>query len=181
LIDINLIEECRQGNLDNFRRLVEYTSPIAFRLAFRILGDADDAKDVVQDTMVIIWQKLEKIRSVQGYNTWVYKIVVNKCYDQLRKRKKNPEFIADEKTWSLISNSIFVSPSGELENFETAKIINLLTKRLSPKQKTVFVLADIEQMSSDEIAEITKMSKSGIKANLYHARKTISELLEKHL
>jgi RNA polymerase sigma-70 factor (ECF subfamily) len=181
LIDLKLIEECRGGNLNNFRKLVELTSPLAFSVAFRMLGDEDQAKDVVQETMVTIWQKLKKIRSAEVYKTWIYRIVINKCYDQLRKRKRNPEFIADEKTWKLLSDSICENPSSELENSETARIINLLSDRLSPKQKAVFVLSDIEQMSHDEISAITGISKSGIKANLHYARKSISEMVKKYL
>ena len=181
LIDKNLIEECRGGNFNNFRKIVELTSPFAFTVAFRILGDEDQAKDIVQETMVTIWQKLKKIKSAEGYKTWMYRIVVNKCYDQLRKKKKHPEFTGDEQTWALISNSISEGPSADLENKETAGIISLLTNRLSPKQKTVFILSDIEEMSYDEISEITGMSKSGLKANLHYARKNISEMVEKYL
>jgi RNA polymerase sigma-70 factor, ECF subfamily len=181
LIDIKLIEECRAGNLNNFRKLVELTSPFAFSVAFRILGDEDQAKDVVQETMVTIWQKLKKIRSAEVYKTWIYRIVVNRCYDQLRRRKRNQEFIADEKEWKFISDRVAEEPSSQLENNEMAMIINLMTDRLSPKQKAVFVLSQIEQMSNDEIAEITGISKSGVKSNLYYARKSISEMVEKYL
>jgi RNA polymerase sigma-70 factor (ECF subfamily) len=181
LIDIKLIEECRGGNFNNFRKLVELTSPFTYSVAFRILGDEDQAKDIVQETMVTIWQKIRKIKSAEGYKTWIYRIVVNKCYDQLRKKKRHQEFVADEQTWALISNSISAGPSAELENYETAQIINLLTKKLSPKQKTVFILSEIEEMSGDEISEITGMRKSVIKANLYYARKNISEMVEKYL
>jgi RNA polymerase sigma-70 factor (ECF subfamily) len=107
--------------------------------------------------------------------------VVNKCYDQLRKRKRNPEFVADEQTWALISNRISEGPSADLEYRETAQIINLLTNRLSPKKKAVFILSDLEEMSNDEISEITGMSKSAIKANLHYARKSISDMVEKYL
>jgi RNA polymerase sigma-70 factor (ECF subfamily) len=181
LIDKKLIDECRGGNLNNFRKLVELTSPFAFSVAFRMLGDEDLAKDIVQETLVTIWQKLKKIKSAESYKTWIYRIVVNKCYDQLRKRKRNPEFVADDQTWALISDNIFEGPSADLENKETAKIITLLTGRLSPKQKAVFILSDLEEMSNDEISEITGMSKSGIKANLHYARKNISEMVEKYL
>jgi RNA polymerase sigma-70 factor (ECF subfamily) len=181
LIDLKLIEECRSGNLGNFRKLVELTSPFAFSVAFRMLGDEEQAKDVVQETMVTIWQKLKKIRSAEVYKTWIYRIVVNKCYDQMRRRKRNPEFSADEKTWALISERISDGFSSDLENSELASVILLLTNRLSPKQKAVFVLSDIEQMSNDEISAITGMSKSGIKSNLYYARKSISEMVEKYL
>lgn len=181
LIDIELIEECRRGNLNHFRKLVELTSPFAYSVAFRILSEEDQAKDVVQETMITIWQKLKKIKSAEVYKTWIYRIVVNKCYDQLRKRKRNIEFVVDEKVWASISNRISTGPSADLENRETAQIINLLTNRLSPKQKTVFILSDLEEMTSDEISEITGMSKAGIKANLHYARKSISEMVEKYL
>ena len=181
MIDTKLIEECRSGNLNDFSRLVELTSPFAFSVAFRMLSDEDHAKDIVQETMVSVWKNLKKIKSAEVYKTWIYRIVMNKCYDHLRRKKRNPEFIADEKTWEAISNRIAEGPSEELENGETAKIISILTNKLSPKQKAVFVLSELEELSSDEIAEITGMSKSGIKANLHYARKSISQMIEKYL
>jgi RNA polymerase sigma-70 factor (ECF subfamily) len=181
LIDIRLIEECRGGNFNNFRKLIELTTPFAYSVAFRMLGDEDRAKDVVQETMVTIWQKLHKIKSSEVYKTWIYRIVVNKCYDQMRKLKRIPEFRADETTWNLLSNKMSEGPSATLENGETSKIIGILSERLSSKQKAVFVLSDLEGMSNGEISEITGISKSAVKANLYHARKNISEKLEKFL
>lgn len=181
LIDLKLIEECRGGNLNNFRKLIELTSPFAYSVAFRMLGDDDQAKDVVQEAMVTVWQKLNKIKTAEVYKTWIYRIVVNKCYDQMRKRKRNPEFVADGKTWEIISNKFSEGPSAALEHGETTKIIALLTERLSAKQKAVFVLSDLEGMSNDEISEIAGISKSAVKANLYHARKNISEKIEKYL
>jgi RNA polymerase sigma-70 factor (ECF subfamily) len=181
LIDIELIEECRGGNFNNFRKLVELTSPLAYSVAFRMLGNEDQAKDIVQETMVTIWQKLNKIKSAEGYKSWIYKIVVNKCYDEMRKRKRIPEFVTDELAWKLISNKISEGPSAALEDNETSMVIALLTDKLSPKQKAVFILSDLEEMSNDGISEITGLSKSAIKANLYHARKSISEKIEKYL
>jgi RNA polymerase sigma-70 factor (ECF subfamily) len=99
----------------------------------------------------------------------------------MRKKKRHPEYVADEQTWTLISNSISELPSADLEKEDNARIIKLMTERLSPKQKAVFVLSEIEEMSGDEISEITGMSKSLIKANLHHARKNISDMLEKYL
>jgi len=181
LIDIKLIEECKGGNFNNFRKLVGITSPIAFSVAFRMLGDEDEAKDVVQETMITIWLKLKKIKSTALFKTWMYRIVVNKCYDVLRRRKRNPEIIADDLTWKLISDRVYEEPSAELENKEAALVITLLTNKLSPKQKAVFVLSDLEEISNDEISEITGISKSAVKSNLYYARKNISEMAEKYL
>ena len=160
---------------------MELTSPYAFSLAFRLLGDEDLAKDVVQETMVTIWQKLKNIKSAEVYKTWIYKIVINKCYDKLRHKKRSREFVADEKTWQILSERISQMPSSQMENDETAKIIGMLTDKLSPKQKAIFILSEIEEMTSDEINEVTGISKTVIKANLYHARKSISAMIDKYL
>lgn len=181
LIDLKLIEQCRGGNFNNFRKLVEETSPFAFSVAFRMLGNEDEAKDVVQETMIKIWQSLNKIKSAEVYKTWLYRIVVNKCYDQMRKRKRNPEFVADERTWALISDSVVGVEGLTLENEELSAIIMILTEKLSPRQKAVFVLSDLEGMTNDEVAEITGINKSAVKANLYYARKSLSEKIEKYL
>ena len=68
-----------------------------------------------------------------------------------------------------------------MENRETARIIEFLTEKLSPKQKAVFVLSDLEDMSNEEISDITGMSRTNVKANLYYARKRIGEMIEKYL
>lgn len=181
MIDLQLIEECRGGNFSNFRKLVEATSPFAYSLAFRMLGDDEQAKDVVQETMVTIWQKLKNIRSAEVYKTWIYKVVINKCYDCIRQKKRNQEYRADEKTWLLLSERISQMPSNQLENDQIAQIISLLTDKLSPKQKTIFILSEVEEMTSDEISEITGITKTVIKANLYYARKSISGMIGKYL
>ena len=181
MIDLKLIDQCRGGNFTNFRKLVELTSPFAFSVALRMLGNEDQAKDVVQETLVTIWQKLDRIKSAEVYKTWIYRIVVNKCYDQMRRAKRNPEFSANETTWALISNTISQGPCAELENSEISKIITILTQKLSSKQKAVFVLSDLEGLTNDEVSEITGLSKTAVKANLYHARKSISEKVEKYL
>ena len=181
LIEDEVIEKCRNGSLHDFRRLVELISPFAFSVAFRILADEEQAKDIVQETMITLWKTIKKINSPGSFMTWLYRIVVNKCYDQLRRRKRNPEFTADEKTWVLISNKITENPSSGIEERETAQIINLLTDKLSPKQRAVFVLSDLEEMSNEEVSLITGMSRINVKANLHYARKRIGEMIAKHI
>jgi len=181
LIDRELIEECRNGNFRNFRKVVTIASPFAFSVAYRILGDEDLAKDVVQETMVTIWEKMNRIKSSESFKTWLYRIVVNKCYDQFRMRKRIPEQRADEKTWEMISNNLLSVESSELENSETALIIQMLTQTLSPKQKAVFVLSDLEEMTPEEVSEITGLTRMNVKANLHYARKNISGMIKKYL
>ena len=180
MIEAKLIEECRGGNLNNFRKVVEVATPFAYSVAFRMLGDDAVAKDVVQETMVTVWQKLENIKSPGGFKSWLYRIVINKCYDELRKRKRSHEISLDGKIWKKLSETLFDNESTELENAEMAAIISGLTERLSPKQKAVFILSDLEDMSNEEIAGITGMSRLVVKANLSYARKSIKTMLMKY-
>ena len=181
MIEKELIEECRNGNLRSFRKVVEMTSQMVFTVAHRMLGDEESARDVVQDTMVTVWQKLANIKTAESFRTWVYRIAVNKCYDQLRRRKRQNENRYDDQAWAIISNRILEEGNTELDNAENARIISLLTDKLSPRQKAVFVLSELEDMPADEISKITGMTRSVIKANLYHARKNIESLLQKYL
>ncbi len=181
LIENEVIERCRKGSLQDFKKLIELISPFAFSVAFRILGDEEEAKDLVQETMITLWKTMHKIKSSESFMAWMYRIVVNKCYDELRKRKKNPEFKVDGKAWDGISNKFSENPATSLENSDIANLITLLTARLSPRQKAVFVLSDLEEMSGEEVAAITGMSRTNIKANLHYARKRIAEMIEKHI
>jgi RNA polymerase sigma-70 factor, ECF subfamily len=181
IIEKEVIEKCRTGSLHDFKKLVEVISPFTFAVAFRILADEEEAKDIVQETMITIWKKIDKINSAESFKTWMYRIVVNKCYDQLRRRKRKPESVIDEKAWNIVSNKIAQDPCSGFENREIAQLISLLTEKLSPKQKAVFVLSDIEEMSGEEISLITGLSRTNVKANLHYARKRIAEMIEKHI
>jgi RNA polymerase sigma-70 factor (ECF subfamily) len=179
LIDTELIQECRSGNLANFRKVVEKTSPFIFSVAFRMLGDEEMARDIVQETMITIWQKMHSVKTPETYKAWVYRIAINRCYDILRKAKTKPEIHQDERAWETISNHLADGSISELENEEVASVLSLLTNNLSPRQKTVFILAEVEELPNDEIAQITGMNKQSVKANLYYARKNIENMIKK--
>jgi len=181
MIDKTIIEESAEGNLQSFKKLVLISSPFAFSVAFRMLGNDTKASDIVQESMITVWKTIHKIKSAESYKSWLYRIVINKCYDELRKQKRNPEHTVDEKNWAAISNKIFENPSAELENREMAQVISKLSEKLSPRQKAVFVLSELEEMSNEEISEITSMSKANVKANLHYARKKIADLIENHI
>ena len=178
MIEKAVIEACRNGNLQEFRKIIDKTSPMVYSVAFRMLGDEELARDIVQETMISIWQKIRSIKSPESFRTWVYRVAVNKCYDCLRKRKHDGEVRMDDNAWALLANRLSGEETTELDNSEIALIINTLTDKLSPRQKTVFVLAELEEMTNEEIAAVTGISRTLVKANLYHSRKKMAELLK---
>jgi len=181
LIEKELIDECRNGNLQNFRKIFERTSPMIFSVAFRMLSNEEIARDIVQETMITVWQKINRIKTPESFKIWIYRIAVNKCYDYLRKRKHDSEVRMNEDGWIFLSNHIKDEVTSDLDNQEIGLIINSLTDKLSIKQKTVFVLSELEEMTNEEIQNVTGMSPTTIKANLYHARRKMEGLLEKYM
>lgn len=106
MIEKALIEECRNGNLNNFRDIVELCSPMVFSIAFRIVGDEEEARDIVQETMVKLWQKLPGIKDTEKFRSWMCRITVNNCNDHLRRRKRNNEVRYDDKAWAVLSDHL---------------------------------------------------------------------------
>lgn len=174
-----LIHESAGGNMVSFRKLVEMHQSFVYATAFRLLYNEPDTEEVVQDTFVRVWRNLPRFNREMRFSTWVYKIVVNLCYDRMRSGKVR------KKTVSLNWEDIRLPdpPSGEdIEtsyiNNEQAKIIGYLTDRLSPQQRIVFSLSELEELSVEEISEITGMTPNKIKSNLYCAKQSIRKKLE---
>ena len=174
----NLIGRCKEHDTAAFRQLVETCQPYVFRLAFRLLCDEEDAKDIVQETFIRVWLHLHRYNKKIRFSTWLYKIACNLCYDRLRAMKREP---SNPKT-SVELSDIEVCDEWDTEqlviNRNLKEWITTLTRNLSPKQRLIFTLRDIEELELEEIVKITGMSRAKIKSNLYLARKYIRELLD---
>jgi RNA polymerase sigma-70 factor (ECF subfamily) len=108
------------------------------------------------------------------FTTWMYKIIVNLCYDKLKSEKRSKmlfENMSEEisELKSLSSTDL----EKEFSNKETAMLIKYFSKELSEKQRIIFVLRDIEDFSINEVIEITGMSEASVKTNLFFARQNI--------
>ncbi len=173
-MDVNtLITKSKNGDREAFGLLVVQFRQMVFRLAFRLLCDRGEAEDAVQDTFVKAWLSLKKYDPAYGFSTWIYRIAANVCYDSLRAGRRR----ATDGT--LPAEYLDTAPNAEgmLINEELKQRIISLTEGLSPKQKLVFTLSDLEGLSADEIVAVTGFSPSGIKSNLYLARKHIRNKL----
>lgn len=172
-----LIYLSMQDDAHAFRKLVEAHQSMVYTLAFRLLCNEEDAKDIVQETFIKVWKHLDSFKPELKFSTWLYTIAANQCYDKLKKAKHNftlsldnlnaiSEFISNENIESTVINT------------ELAQIISSLTGGLTPKQKLVFTLRDIEGLEIEEIETITGLSAGKIKSNLYLARQYIRKKIE---
>ncbi|MDR3367195.1 MAG: sigma-70 family RNA polymerase sigma factor [Prevotellaceae bacterium] len=168
-----LVACSKRGDTQAFGKLVAAFQSLAFRLAFRLLCNGEDARDVVQEVFVKAWLQLGRYNPQYRFSTWIYKITCNLCYDKLRAKSRSPEVAG-----ALLSSApLSVASSEQVEaaivNRELKELILYLTERLSPKQKLVFTLSDIEGLEAGEVEEITGLSAGQIKSNLHLARKYI--------
>jgi len=172
----DLIISSKRNDDNAFRKIVEEYQAMVYSLAFRILCNEEEAKDIVQETFIKVWINLSCYKLDKKFSTWVYAIASNLCLDRLRssKHRHQTKFV-DETLNNLIS-------SEDIEqtfiNSELGAIILRLTNELTPKQKIVFTLRYLEELEIEEIVEITHLSPNKIKSNLFLARQAIRKKLE---
>lgn len=173
-----IIEKARNGNKEAFGILVEQHQQYAFTLAFRVVCNEDDARDVVQDSFVKMWKNMKLYNPKNKFTTWMYSIVTNTAIDMLRSIRKMELVNIDDFNEKLTQVSAD-SPETKLNNKEMGQLIKWISDTLPEKQRLVFVLRDLQGMNSDEVGKVLELSATSIKSNLYFARKVIKEKLQK--
>lgn len=171
---IQYIIKAQQGDLSAFNHLIELKKDYIYRLALRVLMDHEHASDVTQEAFIRMWKKLHRFRIGARFNTWIYKIVINLCYDRLKSLKRYRRIFESESS----GNENIAGANNlekEIEDREALSVVQQVVKTLPLKQRLVFVLRDLEDMDIDEIAGTLKISTGAVKSHLYLARKAIRE------
>lgn len=155
----------------DFKTSVLPVSKKLLRFATHFLKDEELARDVVQDVFLKLWQKRETLNEVENIEAFAMRMTRNRCLDVIRSNKVVP---IDEETERRL-NAKTVDVHSKVELSETAQQIGKLIGRLPDLQRNVMQLRDIEQMSYDEIAEITGLQVNAIRVNLSRARKKVRD------
>lgn len=174
-----LVLQSRQNNRQAFRKLVEGHQGMIYSLAFRMLCNEEDAKDIVQETFIRVWNHLQSYKPELKFTTWLFTIATHLCYDRLKGLKRKNGF-QNIDCYSLqhINFQSAENIEAAVIHAELGAIIKKFTNELTPKQKLVFTLRDLEELEVDEIETITGLSAGKIKSNLYLARQFIRRKLE---
>jgi len=179
-LEQDLVLEAKGGDPDAFEKLVRLRRSFVFSLAVRLLYDEEEAKDVVQECFLRVWRHLYNYDPAVRFTTWLYKITVNLCLDRLRTAKRR------KLVFSAGGNDERIRGIPEQQDLERAQtnrelvaIIKGLTAHLPEKQRLVFTLRDLQDLSVDEVVEITGLSRESVKTNLHYARRAIRSLLER--
>ncbi|MEO8188994.1 MAG: RNA polymerase sigma factor [Acidobacteriota bacterium] len=169
----DLLEACRAGDVAAFERLYELHSARMKSIARNLLGHESEAEDAVQEAFLKIYRSAATFRGAATFSTWIYRILVNTCYDQLRKRKRHPE---DPLETSTGEQDAALPPAPAADQPLRLAIEQSLS-RLVPRQRTVFLLSAIEGFSHRQIAGVLDVSEGASRTLLFEARRKLQDLL----
>ena len=173
-----------QGGDENaYIELVNRYKDKLINFIFNYLGDLESSEDVVQETMIKLYQKKHYYKEIAKFSTWLYTIAKNLANTELRKRKQRKttllsQFSKDDKTYELPSND--PEPGQEIQTDIVNKIIRNAVEQLSEKFKIVIVLRDIQGLSYEDISEIINVPIGTVKSRINRARLQLQVEL-KHL
>ena len=180
-----LVKKAINGDNSAFEMLMEKHMGIIYNIALRMAANQDDAEDMTQEIMIKIFRSLSSFKGNSKFSTWIYRVAVNTCLDEL-KRKKNKKHLSldaeisgDDGEGQLEIKDDSPSPEKLAEQNELRDMVAAAVKLLSDEHRAVIVLRDIRGMSYSEIAEILGCSDGTVKSRISRARAQLKMILEK--
>ncbi|HUZ05750.1 MAG TPA: sigma-70 family RNA polymerase sigma factor [Acidobacteriaceae bacterium] len=184
--DILLVEQVKQGDLAAFEQLMKQYDRQIFRIAQHITQNREDAEDIVQDTFLKAFTKIEQFQGNSKFYTWLVRIAVNESLMRLRKRRssKTVSMDADVQTDEGSIPRDFAdwmpNPEQQYRQSELADILRRTVQGLPPGFRAVFALRDIDGLSTEETAEALGLSIPAVKSRLLRARLQLRERLSRY-
>lgn len=168
-----LVQRARAGDHDAFGSLYKAHAPRVYALSVRLCGNAEDAAEVTQDTFVCAWQRLSTFRYESDFGTWVHRIAVNTALERFRADRRREARVTTAPLLELVSFAHTGEPLDQRLDLERA------LGRLEHLPRTVFVLREIEGYPYAELSALLAMTEQALRAQVYRARKSIMEMLER--
>src|SRR5438477_5709371 len=178
-----LVTQAREGDLQAFTNLVQRYDGKIFRLAMHVTQNREDAEDVLQETFMKAYEHLDQFKGNSKFYTWIVRIAVNQALMKLRKRKTDKTVSMDETIDTgedTVAREIAAwdeNPEERYSREELNEILETAIEDLAAPYRTVFVLRDIEELSTEETAEALNLSIPAVKSRLLRARLQLRERL----
>ncbi len=169
--DAEWIRAAQTGDQDAFAALVAQYQGRAYWVAFGLLNDAEESRDVVQEAFLRVYRSLERFDFAQNFYTWLYRIVVNLSIDRLRRVSRVRSVALDDVAEPAAPSAQEAAPGRSIEVGETSKDIRAVLDTLPPRYRTVMVLRELNGLSCKEIAGIVNSSHATVRWRLHMARK----------
>jgi RNA polymerase sigma-70 factor (ECF subfamily) len=173
-----LVRQFQGGDLEAYDKIAEIYQKKIYGLSFNLTRNQMDAQDVTQEVLLTLFRKIHTFQGKSAFSSWVYRITLNASYMKLRSKKKEPNVSIDElmpsyngagfqqekiQDWSENTESLLFTN-------ETRDVINKAIELLPEKEKVVFLLRDVEGLSTEKAGEILDLTVPAVKSRLHRAR-----------
>jgi RNA polymerase sigma-70 factor (ECF subfamily) len=180
------LDALRDGDRAEFARIVEEYSPMVYRLGLKMLNNPQDAEDILQETFIKAYKHIHSFDGRSSVSTWLYRIATNEALMSLRKKRPDtisfdmPSIYESEPQEPLQIVDWCCLPEDEYLTAEGRLRLDQAAERLPESLRIVFVLRDIEGLSTRETAEVLNISEMAVKTRLSRARLRLREDLSKY-
>jgi RNA polymerase sigma-70 factor (ECF subfamily) len=188
LSDEALVSDARTGDVAAFEELVSRYEEKLYRLAMRFVRNENDAKEILQDAFLLAWRKLPSFEGRAHFSSWMYRVTVNSSLMFLRSRNRHPEVMLDDVEPDALNKAAEHSEQGtaadwsqqpeeKLQSKELRLHIQKAVDALPDGLRTVFLMRDVEGLSTEETAELFSLSQVAVKTRLHRARLALREAI----
>jgi len=172
---LRLIEAARAGDLAAFDLLMRQYERLVLTTAFRLLGNLEDAKHASQEVFLRLYRNLGKLERSDNVSGWLYKVTVNVCHDQRRRR---PAQAPVEEAENVAART--ADPQQELTAAERRRALELSLRLLSERERAAVVLRDLEGLSTEEVARAMGSTQATVRSQISQARVKMKGFLERY-
>ncbi len=186
-LDAEAVRRTLAGETAAYDRLIDTYQRRAVAVAYRLLGDIEDAMDVCQEAFLKAFRSLATLQDPERFGAWLMRIVTNLALNFRRGRRGNLSLTADEDGETVDERAASLSPRGRtsasdsLESAETQQAVSAAIKALPEPQRLALILFAVEGLPQKEVAEILQCSVEMVKWNVFQARKRLREMLAEYL
>ena len=181
LTEADLVRKSQKGDMASFEELVARHRDKIYARAYSMMRHEEEALDLSQDAWVKGWQRLAQFQGDSSFVTWMTRIVINLCLDQLRKQKRQRaesiEAMEEDGGVERQMPVVYTNPTAGLERVELRERIDRALAQLSSEHRTVLVLHEFEELEYKEIAARMKCSIGTVMSRLFYARRRMASLL----
>ena len=187
-IQIDLIKSCKGGDERAFAEVVRHSQKKVFNIAYRMLGNMEEAKDLAQEVFISVFESIKGLREEEKFDAWVTQITLNHCRNRWKYLKRRQFFNSDslddpvETEDGPLPRSVG-DPSGNPETLYEKKMIQQIIQKgllkLNENQRELIVLRDLQGFSYEEIGKLLGLPEGTIKSKLHRARMDLKGVLER--
>ncbi len=188
-LERSLLKRLRDRDERAFRELLEAHRDRVFNITFRMLGNRAEAEDVAQEVFITVFKTIDTFREEAKFSTWLYRVTVNHCKNRIKYLARRYEKARDELDETgahggvngAASAPLPSAPDRALEGAQMEKLLQDAIANLDEEHRAVVVLRDVEDLSIEEICEITGLPDGTVKSRLHRARLVLRKKMQRHV